>query len=315
MGRRIAVTGGCGFIGSHLVDALVRRGDEVVVLDDLSTGRRSNLPPEAELLVGDVAEPEAVRRAIDGASGVFHLAAVASVQRCNEAWRDSHRVNLTGTITVLEAARDAGRIPVVYASSAAVYGDNSNTPLRETEHARPLTAYGVDKYGSELHAGVAGLIHRLPSFGFRFFNVFGPRQDPSSPYSGVISIFADRMANGQDIVIHGDGGQTRDFVYVADVVAHLLAGMSAAATDAPVANVCTGRQTSIRQLADVLSELIDYRGTITHGASRAGDIRTSVGDPTFATATLGVEASVGLEEGLHNLLEEAAIRRPGPGVD
>lgn len=315
MAGRFVVTGGCGFIGSHLVDALLRRGDEVVVLDDLSSGKRSNLAPEATLHVGDVADPEAVRRAVEGTGGVFHLAAVASVQRCNETWRESHTVNLTGSITVYEAARDAGHIPVVYASSAAVYGENPNTPLCETEHARPLTAYGADKYGSELHAGVAGRIHQVPSFGFRFFNVFGPRQDPSSPYSGVISIFADRMKNGQDIVIHGDGGQTRDFVYVADVVGHLLAGMGAAATDAPVANVCTGRPTSIRQLADVLSELIDYRGTITHGAPRAGDIRISVGDPGFATARLGVDASVSLEDGLHSLLGDAAVRRPGRSFD
>lgn len=300
---RYTVTGGCGFIGSHLVEALLNRGDQVVVLDDLSTGKRANVPESAEIIVGDVIDPAAVGRAVAGSNGVFHLAAIASVQRCNDAWRESHRVNLTGTIAVLEAARDAGRIPVVYASSAAIYGDNVNTPLRETERPLPLTAYGVDKYGSELHAGVAGRIHGVPSFGFRFFNVFGPRQDPSSPYSGVISIFADRMAAGRDITINGDGGQTRDFVYVGDVVAHLLAGMASADTGAPVANVCTGRETSILQLAETLRGLTAYTGTIAHGPARAGDIRISVGDPSFATGRLGCRAEVGLADGLARLLD------------
>ncbi|MEQ8395821.1 NAD-dependent epimerase/dehydratase family protein [Thalassobaculum sp.] len=301
---RYAVTGGCGFIGSHLVEAILDRGDDVVVLDDLSTGKRSNVPATAEVVVGDVTDPAAVGRAIAGADGVFHLAAIASVQRCTDAWRDSHSVNVTGTIAVLEAARDAGRIPVVYASSAAIYGDNTSTPLRETERPLPLTAYGVDKYGSELHAGVAGRIHGVPSFGFRFFNVFGPRQDPSSPYSGVISIFADRMVSGRDITINGDGGQTRDFVYVGDVVEHLLAGMASADTAAPVANVCTGRETSIVVLAETLRGLTDYKGTITHGPARAGDIRISVGDPTFASTRLGCRASVSLADGLAQLLTQ-----------
>lgn len=303
----LVVTGGCGFIGSHLVDALLARGDSVSVLDDLSTGKRSNLDPRATLHVGTVADAADVQRAVAGADGVFHLAAVASVQRCNEAWRESHTVNLTGSVNVFEAARDAGRIPVVYASSAAVYGDNPNTPLKETETARPLTAYGVDKYGSELHAGVAGRIHGVPTFGFRFFNVFGPRQDPSSPYSGVISIFADRMAAGRDITIHGDGGQTRDFVYVGDVVAHLLAGMAAAETAAPVANVCTGGETSILQLADTLRGLTGYQGTISHGPARAGDIRISVGDPTFAIERLHCRAKVGLADGLSQLLAARTV--------
>lgn len=297
------VTGGCGFIGSHLVDALLARGDRVTALDDLSTGKRANLAAQADLEVVSVTDSAAVRRVVSGSDGVFHLAAVASVQRCNEAWRESHQVNQTGSINVFEAARDCGQLPVVYASSAAVYGDNPNTPLKETEAPEPLTAYGVDKYGSELHAGVAGRIHGVPTFGFRFFNVFGPRQDPSSPYSGVISIFADRMSRGRDIVIHGDGGQTRDFVYVGDVVRHLLAGLAAADPEAPVANVCTGRQISVLQLAETLRDLTGYRGTISHGPARVGDIRVSVGDPTFATRRLDCRATVTLSDGLSRLLD------------
>ena len=222
------VTGGCGFIGSHLVDALLARGDKVRVLDDLSTGRRSNLPGGVEVMVGDVADASAVARAMAGVDGCFHLAAVASVQRGNEDWLGTHRVNLTGTIAVFDAARTCNRkgpVPVVYASSAAVYGDNPDMPLSESAATAPLSAYGADKLGCELHGRVAWQVHKVPSTGFRFFNVYGPRQDPKSPYSGVIAIFADKVAENREITVNGDGGQVRDFVYVADVVRHLVAAM------------------------------------------------------------------------------------------
>ncbi|WPZ33494.1 NAD-dependent epimerase/dehydratase family protein [Thalassobaculum sp. OXR-137] len=299
---RILVTGGCGFIGSHVVDALLAAGHEPVVLDDLSTGRRANVPSGVEIVEGSVEDSDAVAQAIHGCGAVVHLAAIASVQKCNETWAESHAVNVTGTVKVLEAARDAGRIPVVYASSAAIYGDNANTPLSEREAPAPLTAYGVDKYGSELHAGVAGRIHGVPSFGLRFFNVFGPRQDPSSPYSGVISIFASRFAKGQGVSIHGDGGQVRDFVYVGDVVAHILAALKAADTTAPVANVCTGAPTTVLGLAETLRAMTGNRGDIVFGPARAGDIRVSIGDPAVAVRRMGIRADVSLEEGLRRLL-------------
>ncbi|SDF05201.1 NAD-dependent epimerase/dehydratase family protein [Thalassobaculum litoreum] len=299
---RILVTGGCGFIGSHVVDALLARGDVPVVLDDLSTGRRANLPDRVELFEGSIEDRDAVARAINGCGAVVHLAAIASVQKCNETWAASHAVNVGGTVTVLEAARDAGRISVVYASSAAIYGDNTNTPLSEREVPAPLTAYGVDKYGSELHAGVAGRIHGVPSFGLRFFNVFGPRQDPSSPYSGVISIFASRLARGEGVSIHGDGGQIRDFVYVGDVVAHILAALQAADIAAPVANVCTGQPTSVLGLAETLKSMTGSPGEIAFGPARAGDIRVSIGNPDLAILRMRTRAEVSLEEGLRRLL-------------
>ncbi|WP_028792988.1 NAD-dependent epimerase/dehydratase family protein [Thalassobaculum salexigens] len=299
---RILVTGGCGFIGSHVVDALLARGDVPVVLDDLSTGRRANLPDRVELFEGSIENRDAVARAIDGCGAVVHLAAIASVQKCNETWAASHAVNVGGTVTVLEAARDASRIPVVYASSAAIYGDNTTTPLSEREVPAPLTAYGVDKYGSELHAGVAGRIHGVPSFGLRFFNVFGPRQDPSSPYSGVISIFASRLARGEGVSIHGDGGQIRDFVYVGDVVAHILAALQAADIAAPVANVCTGQPTSVLGLAETLKSMTGSPGEIAFGPARAGDIRVSIGNPDLAILRMRTRAEVSLEEGLRRLL-------------
>lgn len=301
---RVLVTGGCGFIGSHVVDALLAAGDEPVVLDDMSTGKRTNVPDAVNVIEASIEDAEAVGRAMTGCGGVVHLAAIASVQKCNETWAESHGVNVGGTVRILEAARDAGRIPVVYASSAAIYGDNANTPLSERETAAPLTAYGADKYGSELHAGVAGRIHGVPSFGLRFFNVFGPRQDPSSPYSGVISIFASRFARGDGVTIHGDGGQVRDFVYVGDVVAHILAALKGADTTAPVANVCTGAPTSVLELAEALKAMTGSSAEIVFGAARAGDIRVSIGNPDFAISRIGVRAEMTLAEGLRRLLRD-----------
>lgn len=300
---RYLVTGGAGFIGSHLVDALLADGHGVAVLDDLSTGRLANLDPRARLWRGDVSDPALVAAALDGAEGVFHLAAIASVARSNEDWGGTHRTNLTGTITVLDAAR-RGRIPVVYASSAAVYGETAEMPITEASPKAPLTAYGADKLGSELHAAVAWRVHGVPTTGLRFFNVFGPRQDPASPYSGVISIFADRVTRGLPVTIHGDGGQTRDFIYVADVVAHLMAAMATGGGGARLFNVCTGRHVSIAELARLVAAAAGREIRLESGPPRAGDIRHSVGSPAAARAGLGLAAAVSLEDGLARLLAE-----------
>ncbi len=301
---RFLVTGGAGFIGSHLTDALMRAGHQVRVLDDLSTGARSNLPPGVEFILGDVADLQTVVPAMNGVNGCFHLAAVASVQRATEDWAGVHRVNLGGTIAVLEAARLAGRLPVVYASSAAVYGDLAGAVATEYARCAPLTAYGADKLGSELHAAVAWRVHDVPTIGLRFFNVYGPRQDPSSPYSGVISIFAARLAAGLPITRHGDGMQTRDFIHVSDVVAHLLAAMRVLNSNpgTNVLNVCTGQETSIADLATILGELIGQAPIVRTGAARPGDIGRSVGDPGRAWAALGVAAGVELREGLRTIM-------------
>ena len=281
---RYLVTGGAGFIGSHLVDALLADHHQVRVLDDFSTGKRENLPSEVEIITGDVADAGTVMAAITGTNGCFHLAAIASVARGNQEWLATHRVNLGGTIAVLDAARALGGLPVVYASSAAVYGDLGQEIAREDCVCRPSTAYGADKYGSELHAKVGYIVHLVPSVGLRFFNVYGPRQDPSSPYSGVISIFADRIARGSPITLHGDGSQTRDFVFVLDVVAHLLAAMKVARRqpEAQVLNVCTGRETSILELARILGALARREVEILAGPARAGDILRSLGAPDLA---------------------------------
>ena len=219
------VTGGAGFIGSHLAEALLAGGNTVRVLDDLSSGRREHVPDQCELQVGNVSDPAAVEQAVHGVDGCFHLAAIASVQRSVEDWRGTHLVNLTGTVTLFEAAahaRTGGPVPVVYASSAAVYGDNPDAPLAETARPAPLMAYAVDKLGCELHATVASRVHGVPTTGFRLFNVYGPGQDASSPYSGVISIFIDRILSGRPIEVHGDGESVRDFVFVKDAVRFLI---------------------------------------------------------------------------------------------
>jgi UDP-glucose 4-epimerase len=299
------VTGGAGFIGSHLADALLGRGDNVRVLDDLSTGRRDNLDPRAELIVGDVADAAQVAAAMAGVDGCFHLAAIASVQLGNQDWLGTHRTNLTGAITIFDAARRAKpdrTVPVVYASSAAVYGDSAALPLAETGATRPLSAYGADKLGCELHGRVAGHVHGVRTVGCRFFNVYGPRQDPGSPYSGVISIFFNRIGMGQRITIFGDGGQTRDFIYVADVVRALLAAMGQEKTLTAVFNICTGRTTTLLELAASIGRVFGREPAIAFAEGRVGDIRASLGDPEAARDVLGFEANILLEDGLRRML-------------
>lgn len=301
------VTGGCGFIGSHLVDLLLAKGHSVRVLDNLSTGKRENLSPRAELIVGDVADRATVVSALAGVNGCFHLAAVASVERCNRDWLGTHRTNLTGTINIFDCARqvaEKGALPVVYASSAAVYGDQSQVPLDERVAPTPLSAYGADKLGCELHARVATLVHGVPAVGMRFFNVYGPRQDPKSPYSGVISIFCDRLSQGHSVTIYGDGEQVRDFIYVGDVVRALWAAMhaSSALAAGSVFNVCTGQATSVLKLAHTIAALFDRSPTIQHVAPREGDIRVSIGDPRRATELLGFRATTALLNGLAQTL-------------
>ena len=307
---RILLTGGCGFIGSHLVESLERDGHDVRVLDDLSIGKRENLSASAELLVGDVADAALVRRAMDGVGGCFHLAAIASVERGNLDWLGAHRANLTGTIAVFDAARRLGvtGVPVVYASSAAVFGDTPDMPLTEASPVRPLSAYGADKLGCELHARVAGLVHGVPTAGLRFFNVYGPRQDPKSPYSGVISIFCDRLGARRPITIFGDGLQTRDFVYVADVVASLRAAMgSLTGVKTSLYNVCTGRSTSVVDLAHTIAGLCGIDADITFVPPRAGEIRVSLGSPERLKTELGVDCRTEIADGLRATLDSLKV--------
>ena len=309
---RFLVTGGAGFIGSHLVEALLDEGHAVRVLDDLSSGQRKNLPWQAEMIEADVTDPEEVDRAFDGVDGCFHLAAIASVVRSHREWLRTHQVNLTGTINVFDQARPSRRrreVPVVYASTAAIYGNCGNVPVDEESPAAPLSAYGADKHACELHARVAGAIHGVPTVGLRFFNLYGPRQDPLSPYSGVVSIFADRLLRGEPVEIFGDGEQARDFTYIADAVGALRRAMRVASTSAFVFNVCSGQATSVRGLAQTMAELCGTELIVHHRSARCGEVRISIGDPRRAARRLGFTAQTTLTKGLAMTLD-VLRRRP-----
>ena len=312
---RFLVTGGAGFIGSHLVHALLEEGHAVRVLDDLSSGHRENLPQQVELAEADVTDPAAVESAIDDVDGCFHLAAIASVARSHRDWLRSHQVNLTGTINVFDQARPSRRrreLPVVYASTAAIYGNCGSFPVDEESPAAPLSAYGADKHACELHARVAGAIHGVPTVGLRFFNLYGPRQDPLSPYSGVISIFADRLLRGEPVEIFGDGEQARDFIYISDAVQALRRAMRVATTGAFVFNVCTGKATSVSSLADTMAELCGTKLVVRHRPARCGEVRISIGDPQRAVEQLGFTAQTKLTDGLEMTLD---VLRRGPEVE
>ena len=300
------VTGGAGFIGSHLVDALLKAGHSVIVLDDLSSGKRENVATTATLVVGSVCDESLVHSLFNNndIKGCFHLAAIPSVKKGNEDWLATHCVNLGGAITVFDAARQADNIhpvPIVYASSAAVYGDNTALPLRETAHISPLSAYGADKYACELHARVAGYVHRVPTIGLRFFNVYGPRQDPASPYSGVISIFMQHMQENCPLTVYGDGQQSRDFIFVADVVRFCMAAMKQAHIDAPVLNICRAQPVTLLELIEVMSDLFQYQPDLIFEPERQGDIKHSLGSPDKAKQMLSLEAMFSLEDGLKQL--------------
>lgn len=300
------VTGGCGFIGSHLVESLLDDGHQVVILDNLSTGKLSNIDQSrCEVQVGDILDVDLVTKLMSNVDGCFHLAAVASVEQSNKEWKHTHEINLTGSINIFNAAKannNRPAVPVIYASSAAVYGDNIETPLNECSITHPLTAYGADKLGSEQHARVANLVHGVPTTGLRFFNVYGPRQDPDSPYSGVISIFANRIINNQDITIHGDGLQTRDFIYVKDVVRFLRASMVKNNGYHYVYNACTGRESTIKQVATNLIRICHSESKIHYTKTRPGDIRTSFGNPLISEKNLELTANTSLYDGLDELL-------------
>ena len=295
------VTGGAGFLGSHLVDALLRQGHLVRVLDDLSSGHRQNLPRQIQFLHGDITDPTTVEEAFEGIDGCFHLAAIASVVRSNREWLRTHEVNLTGTLNILNQARrlrDRREIPIVYASSAAIYGDCSTVPIGEDTPVAPLSAYGADKSACELHARVAGAVHKIPTVGLRFFNLYGPRQDAQSPYSGVIALFADRLRLGEPVEIFGDGEHVRDFTYVGDAVGALDRALTAASTSAPVFNICTGKGTSVRALAETVAELYQTDITSYYSPARSGDVRISVGSPRRAAEQLSFRAETALADGL-----------------
>lgn len=299
--KHYLVTGGAGFIGSHLVEALLAAGQRVTVLDNFSTGKKENLQLGAKLVQGDICQSQTVEAAFVGIDGCFHLAAIPSVTQSIDQWALTHRVNLGGTVTIFEQAAKQG-VPVVYASSAAVYGDCDRLPLKETESAFPLSPYGLDKASCEEQARVGALCRGLRSIGLRLFNVYGPRQDPKSPYSGVISIFMQKIREKQPLTIFGDGQQSRDFIYVGDVVRHFIVAMQllqSSAIQQEICNVATEIQTTVNELAKNLMETGGINVTILHAEERKGEIRFSCGSKEKAQHLLKLGSSLSIAEGLN----------------
>jgi len=293
------VTGGAGFIGSHIVDELIRRGERVRILDDFSSGRRENVPAAGvELIHGDAADPEAARRAVDGCEFVIHQAAIPSVPKSVKDPATSHHANVDGTLQILLAARDAGVRRLVFAGSSSVYGDAAVLPKREDMPTAPLSPYALQKLFGEEYCRMFTRLYGLETVTTRYFNVFGPRQQPGSPYSGVISLFIEALASGQAPTVHGDGEQTRDFTYVADVVDGVLRACTAEGVSGEVINVATGGRVSLRQLIAALQKILGTNVQPLFGPTREGDVRDSQADITKARQLLGYQPRTSLEDGL-----------------
>lgn len=296
--RRVAVTGGAGFIGSHLVARLVAEGREVTVIDDLSSGRREGLTPTARFVRLDVGETDALAAALAGVDAVAHLAAVASVERAHRMPLEVHRTNATGTLSVLEAARRAGVRGIVLAGSAAVYGPSAR-PVRESDPLVPTSLYGVDKRACEGYLSVYAALYGLGAITLRYFNVYGPRQLPGGGDAPVIARWLADLAAGRPLQLQGDGDQTRDFVYVGDVAAATARALDlATAGHADVLNVGSGRATRLNALIEALGQLAGRPPTLARMPERAGDIRHSCADIERARAVLGYAPTTVLPDGL-----------------
>ncbi|HEX6962782.1 MAG TPA: SDR family oxidoreductase [Lacipirellula sp.] len=300
------VTGGAGFIGSHIVTALVERGDTVRVLDSLSSGSDKNLSHvrnHIELLEGDLLDASAVERAVAGVEVVFHEAALASVPRSVEKPLDTHAVCVTGTVQLLDAARRAGVRRLVFAGSSSVYGNQPAMSKRETDVLSPLSPYAAAKLAGEAYCQSFTAVYGLETVVLRYFNVFGPRQDPHSEYSAVIPKFVSLMLRGKRPIVFGDGQQSRDFTYVADVVrGNLLAAESPRAVGRTF-NIACGRQQSLLQLIDSINAALGTSIEAEFAPARAGDVRESLADISAARAALGYEPAIDFDEGLRRSIE------------
>ena len=294
------ITGGAGFIGSHLAEALVGRGERVRVVDSLVTGKRENLAHLAgvELIEGDLADLAVARQAMAGVDYVLHQAAIPSVPRSVEDPITSNRANIDASLNVLVAARDAKVRRLVYAGSSSAYGNSPTLPKVETMGTAPLSPYALQKLVAEQYCQMFTRLYGLETVTIRYFNVFGPRQDPSSPYSGVISLFIRALVEGRQPTIYGDGEQTRDFTYVANVVDGVLRACTAKDASGEVINVATGGRISLNLLFATLKDLTRASVEPVYVADRAGDVRDSQADITKARTLLGYEPSVTLEQGL-----------------
>jgi nucleoside-diphosphate-sugar epimerase len=303
---RYLVTGGAGFIGSNIVDELVRRGHRVVVLDNLSSGSEENLAgarDKIELNTGNIRDLAAVQAACHGADYVIHLAARTSVPRSVEDPLDTNHTNIDGTLNVLMAARDAKVKRFVYAASSSAYGETETLPKTEAMQAEPISPYGVTKYVGELYAQVFGRVYGLENASLRYFNVFGPRQDPTSQYSGVLSRFMLAAIEGQPLVIYGDGEQSRDFTYVENIVDETLRACEASGASGKVFNAGTGKRITLNEVVKMLATVTGQKIQAKYEPARSGDILHSQADISLAKKVLGYEPRVGFEEGLKRTWE------------
>ncbi len=306
MAKTYLVTGGAGFIGSHLVEALVERGDEVIVYDNLSSGYERNLAPfrdRIRFIQADVRDEAALAKAMASVDFVFHEAALVSVFDSVERPLDNHAINLTGTLNILEAARAAGVRRLVMASTAAAYGNNPQLPKQETMRPEPASPYGAAKVASEYYLQIYAALYGVETVILRYFNVYGPRQDPGSMYSGVISKFADMLRKGATPTIFGDGLQTRDFVFVKDVVQGNLKAMDTPGVGrGEVFNIATSTETTLLHLLETMMELTGTHRDPLFKEARLGDIRFSVADISAARQHLGYEPRFDIRAGLEQLL-------------
>jgi len=302
---RACVTGGAGFIGSHLVDALIHAGHDVVVLDDLSTGHRANINPGATLIEGSIADQDLVTHAVTDCDTVFHQAAHKAVLRSVEHPLTTDTANTHGTLVVLQAARDAGVRRFVHASSSSVYGGAAAVPTPESQTLVPRSPYAVTKLAAEHYCRVFAELFGLETVALRYFNVYGPRQRPDSTYAAVIPAFIDALLQGRDPIVHGDGLQSRDFTFVSDVVAANLAAANAPAARCAgnVYNIAAGTTTSLLDLLDILGDLLHTEPQPVFGAPRAGDVRMSQADASAAARDLEFACLVDMKEGLGRTVE------------
>jgi UDP-glucose 4-epimerase len=304
--RRVLVTGGAGFIGSHLVDALVARGDSVRVLDNFCTGKRDNLAHHGnhiELIEADLNDRAAVDRAVAGVDTIFHQAALASVPRSVARPLETHAACVTGTLHLLDAARHAGVRRLIYAASSSAYGDQPASSKRETDLPMPISPYGAAKLAGEMYCQALAAMKAVETVSLRYFNVFGPRQDPFSEYSAVIPRFITAMLSGESPTIYGDGLQSRDFTFVANVVHCNLLAAEAPGVSGRVFNLATGQTITLLELVDQINTLLGTQINPRFEPPRVGDVRESMADITMARRDLGYEPQVGFAEGLRRSIE------------
>jgi nucleoside-diphosphate-sugar epimerase len=297
------VTGGAGFIGSHISAALVQRGHRVRAADNFATGFKRNIRDGVEFVEGDCADPSFATRIVEGMDYVIHQAAIPSVPRSVEKPLESHRANIDGMLQMLLASRDAGVKRLVFAGSSSVYGDTDVLPKVETMAPKPMSPYALQKLTGELHGQMFTRLYGFETVTTRYFNVFGPRQDPGSPYSGVISLFIKALHTGTRPNIHGDGEQTRDFTYVANVVDGVIRAAETPGVGGQVFNIATNGRISLNQLLATLKQIFGSNVEAIYQPSRAGDVRDSQADITKAAKLLGYTPTVSFEEGLRHTVD------------